>query len=201
MTTFAKAAFVGIIAALTAVIAEQFLAVLASLFFQKEILTAVYTNLDFFLVAAALIEETIKYLSARRILSAAFGLHGFKFILASTIVGFFFGLTETYFILLANGKRISDFKTFGNETAFSLVAVVLVHVLTILFMALLIASRREKKNYDGFKTIFFPVFFHLLVNFLIIQKGAFTNWIVGIALGIVFAANLLIIAFNFRKLD
>lgn len=194
------APFIGVLIALAAVVAEQFLAVGANIIFQKEIILDTYTNLGFFVVAAAIIEESFKYFAASRILRRIFGLRGFKFIFAALFAGLFFGLTETYFILLANGRKISDIGSLGNETLFSLVVVVLTHILTILLIAVLIASRQEKTKLDALKTIIPPVFIHLLVNFLIIQKGDFTNWLIGIVLGIVFAVNLLVIMFNFRKL-
>ncbi|MDI6777617.1 MAG: hypothetical protein QMD77_00335 [Patescibacteria group bacterium] len=201
MATFAKAAFIGIIAALAAVIAEQFLAVTASLFFQREIMPAVYANLNFFLVAAAIIEEAIKYFAASRILRRIFGLERFKFIFAAVTAGLFFGLTEAYFILLSNGKKISDIKSLDGETLFSLLTVILTHVLTTLLISVLIAGRQEKNRLDALKTILPPTFVHLLVNFLIIQKGDFTNWLVGIVLGTTFVTSAAIIMFNLRELD
>ncbi|OGI25198.1 MAG: hypothetical protein A3J76_03335 [Candidatus Moranbacteria bacterium RBG_13_45_13] len=88
-----------------------------------------------------------------------------------------------------------------KETNFSLLAVILVHTLTMLFIAALVASRKDKVRLAALRTIIPPALIHLLLNFLIIQKGDFTNWLIGITLGITFVTILSIIVFNIRELD
>lgn len=198
---FLGAPIVGILTALAAVVAEQLLAVGANVIFQKEIILDVYNHLDFFVVVAAVIEESFKYFAASRVLHRIFGFRGARFVFSAMLAGVFFGLTEAYFVLLADGKKISDVGSLGSEDLFSLAAVILTHALTALLIAVLIASRRKRTGLDALKTIIPPTFVHLLVNFLVIQKGDFTNWLVGIVLGIVFFASLSIMAFNFRELD
>lgn len=201
LNVFLGAPVVGILTALAAVVAEQLLAVIANIIFQREIVLDVYTHLGFFLVAAAIIEEILKYFSVSYILRRTFSLRRFKFIFAATIAGAFFGLTEIYFVLLANGRRVQDIKIMGGEVLFSLLTILLVHIATILLIAALISTRAQKTKLDALRTIAPAAFVHLLVNFLIIQKGDFTNWLIGIALGIVFIVNLSIIASNFQELD
>lgn len=198
---FFSAPLVGILTALAAVIAEQLLAVGANIFFQKEIVLDVYNHLGFFVIAAAFIEESFKYFAVNRVFRQIFSLKRFKFIFAALLGGLFFGITEIYFVLLSNGNNILDFRTLDGETLFSLLTVIAVHVLTILLIAVLIASRREETRLAALKTIIPPVFVHLFVNFLIIQKGDFTNWLIAVTLGMVFAVNLVVITIKFRKLD
>lgn len=195
------APIVGVLTALAAVVAEQLLAVIANIILQREIVLDVYAHLGFFLVAAAIIEEILKYFSVSYILRRTFSLKRFKFIFAAVIAGAFFGLTEIYFVLLANGRRVQDIKIMDGEILFSLLTILLVHIATILLMAALISTRAKKTRLDALRTIAPAAFVHLLVNFLIIQKGDFTNWLIGITLGIVFVASLGIVAFNVRGLD
>jgi len=205
LNVFLGAPVVGILTALAAVVAEQLLAVVVNIIFQKEIVLDIYTHLGFFLIAAAVIEESLKYFSAIYILRRIFGLKRFRFILSAMLAGLFFGLTETYFVLLANGKGIRDIGILGNETLFSLTAILLVHILTTfliaVLIAVLIAGRGGETKLTALKTIVPAAFIHLLFNFLIVQKRDFTNWLVGITLGIVFVVNLFIIIFNFQRLD
>ncbi len=201
LNIFLGAPIVGILTALAAVVAEQLLAVIVNIILQREIVLDVYTHLGFFLVAAAIIEESLKYFSAIYILRRIFGLKRFGFIFSAILAGLFFGLTETYSVLLASGKGIRDIGILDNETLFSLTAILLVHILTAFLIAVLIAGRGRETKLTALKTIVPAAFIHLLFNFLIIQKGDFTNWLVGIVLAITFVANLSIIAFNFRELD
>lgn len=196
-----SAPLTGILTAFAAVVFEQFLAVAAGIISQKEVVLDVYNNLSFFLVTAAIIEESLKYFSAIFVLMNFLNLHRFKFVTASVVTGLFFGLTEAYLILLTNGKKIQEIRSFDSSTLFSLAAVVLLHILTFFLISSLIASREKETKFQALRTITLPVLIHLLFNFLIIQKGDFTNWLVGIVLGITFLISFSIIAFNFRKLD
>lgn len=198
---FIGSPIIGILTAFAAVVAEQLLAVLASIFFHKEIILDVYTHLGFFIMAAAIIEEAFKFFSLKYILRQIFDLRRFKFIFAAIISGLFFGLAEVYLILLTNGKKISEIGTLGSDTMFSLITVIMIHVLTVLLISVLIATREKGEKFGALKIIIPPVFIHLLYNFLIIQKGNFTNWLVIAVLVIVFLISLFILAFNFRYLD
>lgn len=201
LNIFLGAPIVGILFALAAVVSEQLLAVFANIFFQKEIMLDVYTHLNFFLVAVAIIEESLKFLAIGYILRQIFALRRFRFIAAATISGLFFALTEIYLILLTNGKSFRSVQTLDGDTLFALLAVLLIHILTALLIGVLMASRDQSAKFKALKTIVPPAFVHLLINFLIIEKGNFTHWLVIIALGITFAASLSIVASNFRELD
>ena len=197
---FLGAPLTGILTALAAIALEQFLAAAVNIISQKEIILDVYTHLSFFLIAAAIIEESLKYFSSVFVLRRYFSLRRFKFIMSSLIAGLFFGLVETYFILLTNGKRFWDIQDLDSNTFFSLVAVILLHILTFFLISSLIASREKEAKLGALRTIVPPAFIHLLFNFLIIQKGDFTNWLVEIVLGITFLISFVVIIFNFRKI-
>jgi len=198
---FIGAPLVGILTALASVVFEQFLALIVNIVSQKEIVLDVYTHLNFFLVASAFIEESFKYLLAIFVLRRYLNLNRFKFIAASAFAGLFFGGTEIYFVLLANGKKIWDIYSLDSDTLFSLSAIVCLHVLTYLLISVFIASQKKNKGFQFIRTLIFPVFIHLLFNFLVIYKGNFTTWLVEIVLGIALVINLAVIIFNFRELD
>jgi hypothetical protein len=198
---FIGAPIIGILTTLAAVVAEQLIAVVANIFFHKEIILDVYTHLGFFVIVAAIVEETFKYLSASYILHQIFDLRRFKFIFSAIVLGIFFGFTEVYLILLTNGKKLSEVRMLGGDTMFSLLTVILVHVLTIFLISVLIATSGKEKKFRALRVTFLPIFIHILYNFLIIQKGNFTNWLVAVVLAIALLASLVIIAINFRDLD
>jgi hypothetical protein len=191
----------GILIALASVAAEQLLVVGADIIFKTEITSDFCSNLGFFIVAAAIIEEIFKYFAVVRVIRHSFGLQRFKSISAALICGLFFGLTETYYILLANEKGILDIKNIGSEMHFSLLTVILTHILTAALIAVLIAAREKKTGLGALKVVIPASFIHILVNFLVIQKGDYTNWLVEIVFGIVIVVIFSTIAFNFRRLD
>jgi hypothetical protein len=200
MATFIKIILLGILTALAAVIFEQMMAIIANIFWQKEIIFDYYGRLGIFLVIAVIIEESSKYLAVSRIVRRKINLRGLNFCLGSLGIGFFFGLTEIFLILISN-KNLIGGGALERSIIFSLVTVVFVQSLTTLLAGSMIASRIFAGKLSVPKILFFPIFIHLLYNFLIIQKSNVTNWLVVIILGIAFAISVSIIAFNFRELD
>lgn len=198
---FLTTPLLGILTAFLAVIAEQLLAVLANLFWKKEIIFPFYDNVGFFLISAVIIEEGLKYLAIKYPLRINFGLRKWKFIAGSTVTGFFFGLTEIAFIGMSDDNYLISLRAHDPETLFSAATIVLIQTLTALLIGSLISGQVFSPRLTGLKTLFFPVFIHLLFNFLIIQKGNFTDWLVVITLAITFFINLTILALNFKKLD
>ncbi len=200
MKVILSSIFCGVLIAFVAVVAEQFLAIVVNIFSGREIVLDVYTHLSFFLVASAVIEESFKYFVAVFVLRRFLNLEHFKFILAALLAGLFFGATEIYLILLTNGKRVQDIQNLDGNTVFSLAAIALLHIFTFFFISSFIASRQKETRFQAINVLPLPIFIHLLFNFLVIQKGDFTNWLIGIVLGIFFAINLFLIVFSFRKL-
>jgi|GEM_PF-937060 len=198
---FLKTPILGILTAFLAVVAEQLLAVLADIFWKKEIILSSYDKIGFFLVSAVIIEESLKYLAIKHPLRKNFGLIRWKFIAGSAITGFFFGLTEIAFINMSNNNYLTSLRTHDPEIIFSAVSIILIQTLTALLIGSLISSQVFSPRLAGLKTLFFPAFIHLLFNFLIIQKGNFTDWLVVITLAITFFISLAILTINFKKLD
>jgi hypothetical protein len=200
MAAFIKIIFLGILTALAAVLAEQLLAVMANIFWQKEIIFDYYGRLGIFLVIAAVIEESFKYLAIISIIRKKINLRGIKLCLGSLALGLFFGLTEVYLIFISN-ENLAGARALDHSVMFSLVTVVIVQSLTALLAGSMIAGRIFAGKISVIKIIFFPVLIHLLYNFLVIQKSNFTSWLVGIVLGMTFVISIAIITFNFRELD
>jgi hypothetical protein len=196
-----KTPFLGVLTALLAVTAEQLLAVLADLFWKKEIIFSSYSQIGFFLISAVIIEEGLKYLAIKYPLRKNFGLRREKFIAGSLITGFFFGLTEVTFVAMSNGNYLTSLKAHDPEALFSFITIILIQALTAFLIGSLMASQVFSSRITGLKILFFPILIHLLFNFLIIQKGNFTNWLLVITLAITFLISIIILAFNFKKLD
>ena len=196
-----KTPILGILAAFLAVVLEQLFAVAANIFWQKEIVFSFYNQLSYFLVAAVVIEESLKYLAIRYPLWEIFELRGIRLAIGSFMMGFFFGITEVWFILMSNKSYLADLRSHNSETLFSLAVIVLIQALTAFLAGSLIASRIFDSRLSALKILFFPVFIHVLFNFLIIQKGDFTKWLEIITLVFAFLVSLLILAFNFKRLD
>lgn len=199
MTSFIKIFFLGILTALAAVIAEQLLAVLANIFWQKEIIFDYYGQLGIFLVIAAVAEESFKYLAIVSIIRKKINIHRLKFCLGSFGLGLFFGLTEVFLIFISNENLVGG-RALDHSVIFSLATIILVQSLTALLISSMIAGRIFAGRLSALKILLFPVLIHLLYNFLIIQKSNFTNWLVGIVLGITLFVSMAIIVFNFREL-
>jgi hypothetical protein len=196
-----KTPLLGILTALLAVVAEQLLAVFSNLFWKKEIIFSSYNQIGFFLISAVVIEEGLKYLAIKYPIRKNFGLRRKKFITGSIMTGLFFGLTEVAFVAMSNGDYLTGLKAHDPEILFSFFAIILIQTLTAFLIGSLIASHIFSSRFTGLKTLFFPVFIHLLFNFLIIQKGNFTDWLLVITLAITFLISIIILAFNFEKLD
>jgi hypothetical protein len=196
-----KIPILGVITAFLAVVAEQLIAVIADLFWHKEIVFSSYGRISFFLLAAVIIEEALKYLAIRFPLRKNFSLSGMKFIFGSLLTGLFFGLTEVWLVTVSDGEYLSGLRSHNPEIIFSLAGIILIQALTAFLTGSLIASQVFNSRLSALKILFFPVFIHLLFNFLIIQKGYFTNWLVIITLVLTFLISSLVLAFNFRRLD
>jgi RsiW-degrading membrane proteinase PrsW (M82 family) len=196
-----KAPILGILTAFLAVVAEQLIAVFANIFWQKEIIFSFYGQLSYFLFAAVIIEEGLKYLAIRFPLRNNFGLSGVRFVFGSLTTGFFFGLTEVWLVTASNKEYLAGLWSHDSEILFSLIAIILIQALTALLIGSIIAGKIFHPRFIALKIILFPVFIHLLFNFLVIQKGNFTNALVFITLFLTFLISLSILAFNFKRLD
>jgi len=198
--TFSKIALLGILTAFLAVIAEQMVAVSAQFFSNQEIILPSYKNITWFLFLAVIIEEGLKYAVLRQAVWERFGIRGKKFVAAGLFFGIFFGISEIGLILFSSPEAKALAQNFDREMIVSLSSIVLIQTATSLLISSLIATEEEMKRFSFLKILIFPVFIHLLYNFLVIQKGNYTNFLVLATLVISYLVSFAIIAFNWRKL-
>ena len=201
MITFLKVSVLGIITAAAAVLIEQLLAVFVSLVYQQEIVLGAYSRLGLALVAFAIIEELLKYLAIRFALRDIFKLRGLGFVLSSALIGLWWGLFESFLVVFSNPGYFSGARNAEAEIMFSLLAITLIHLLTATFMGIMISSRAAEAKVLLPRAIILPLLSHLLFNFLIIQKGNFTNWLVAIELAVICLTDITIFISNRRHLD
>ena len=201
ISIFLKTPLLGILTAILAVVLEQLLAVAAGAFWQKEIVFSFYSQLNYFIVAAVIIEEGLKYLAIRYPLRKIFAIRGLRLAIGSFLTGFFFGITEIWLIVMSDKNYLVSLRSHDTETLFSFSAIVLLQALTAFLTGSLIAIRSSDSRGSALKILFFPVLVHVLFNFLVIQKGYFTKWLEIITLALTFLLGSLILIFNFRKLD
>ena len=201
MRLISKIILLGILTAFAAIIAEQLLAVFAAIISGREIISGQYSRLTDFIVLAALIEEGLKYAALWYVVREKFSVSGKKFVFAGFLVGLFFGITEIGLILFSDPQVTNSLRNFDRGTVFSLSSIVLVQAAATLLMGSLIAVQEEVKRFTYLKILFFPVAIHLLYNFLIIQKGNYTEFLVWAVLGVTYFVSFATIVFNYRKLD
>jgi hypothetical protein len=196
-----KAPILGFLTAFLAVIVEQLIAVIANIFWQKEIIFSFYNQLSYFLVAAVIIEEGLKYLAIRFPLRNNFGFSGIKFVFGSLLTGIFFGIAEVWLVTISDKGYLAGILNHDSEILYSLIVIILIQALTALLIGSIVASKIFHSQLSAFKTLLFPILIHLLFNFLVIQKGNFTNSLIFITLILTFLISSLILAFNFKRLD
>lgn len=201
MTTLLKIVILGILTAVAALVAEQLLAVFAAIISGQEVVFSQYNRLANFIILAALVEEGLKYAALRYAVKEKFGATGKSLVFAGFLVGLFFGITEVGLILFSDPEAKKSLLNFDRDAVFSLSSIILVQTAASLLMGSLIAVQEEVKRFSFLKILFFPVAIHLLYNFLIIQRGNYTEFLVWTVLGITFIVNFFILAFNFRRLD
>ncbi|MFA5871838.1 MAG: hypothetical protein WC858_03880 [Parcubacteria group bacterium] len=190
--------FLGIITALLGAIIEQALAVFVGILWQKELVFNFYNNLSLFLIASAAIEEILKYSAIYFILKGKFFLRGLRLVLASLLLGLFWGITEVILIAYSQPQYATGILNFKSDDFLSAVFVMLLHALTAFTMGVIISTAIFSRYLFSIRVILLTIFIHLLFNFLIIQQGNFTNILVEVIFGIVFAVDLIILAANFK---
>jgi len=200
MINFFKTIILAVVVAALAVLSEQAVALLVSIFQQREIIFAFYSHFTLFLAGAAVIEEVFKYGAIFFVLRNIFRSRGGNFLFLSAFLGLVWGIFESALVLFSNQNAFSGFQAGNSEIIFSLVAVIAIHALTAFLMGIFIATDTFTGRLKHLKNIFFPVLAHILFNFLIIQKGDFTNYLVIISLALIFLMGMSILLFNFRKL-
>ena len=200
MLNFFKTIVLAVVVAALAVLFEQAIALAISIFQQKEIIFAFYSHFTFFLAGAAVIEEVLKYGAIFFVLRNNFNSRGGHFIFLSALLGFVWGIFESALVLFSNQNAFSQLQAGNSEIIFSLATVIAIHTLTAFLMGLFISTGTFTGRLKHLKVVIFPVLVHLLFNFLIIQKGDFTNYLIIISIALVFLTGMSILLFNFKKL-
>jgi hypothetical protein len=200
MSNIIKIVILGIVSAALAILVEQMLAAAVSIFWQREIVLESYTHFTWFLAFAAIIEEISKYWAVYFVIRKKFNLEKIKFVLASLFLGAVWGIFEIGLVLFANQKALLQFKSGNPEIVFSFALIVSLHALTAFLMGIFISAETFAGRLKFLKILFFPLLLHLLFNFLIIQKGDFTDYLLLISIGIVFLVGTSVLSFNFKKL-
>ncbi len=191
MTNIFKIILLAIVTAALAIVAEQILAVFAGIFQQKEIIFSFYPQFTWFLVAAAVTEETLKYWAIYFVIGKKLESHKLRLIAAAVLLGLAWGIFETGLVAFSE-QNIPD--------ALSVVAIIALHTLTAFLMGVFVSTSIDSGKLKHIKILAFPILLHLLFNFLIIQRGSFTNYFVVASLSVALLAGLAILVFNFRKL-
>ena len=200
MKNFLKIIILAFVSAALAIVAEQLVAAAASAFWQREIVLESYMHFTWFLAFSAAIEEISKYWAVYFVIKNRFGLQKIKFVLASLFLGAIWSIFEIGLILFSDQKIHSALQAGNPEIIFSFATLIALHSLTALLMGVFISSNTFTGRLKHLKILFFPILVHILFNFLIIQKGDFTNYLTVITLSIGLLAGLVVLAFNFRKL-
>lgn len=158
MKTIIKIILLAVVSAVLAIVAEQILAVFASILWQKEIILEFYSQLTWFLVAAAVIEESLKYWAICSAVGKKFELQKAKLIFSAVSLGLAWGIFEA-------GLAVYS----GNAGYLPLFLLVLLHTLTAFLIGTLISTGAASGRLKHLKILFLPVIVHLLFNLLIIK--------------------------------
>jgi hypothetical protein len=200
MKNIIKIILLAVVSAALALVAEQLVATVASLFWQREIVLESYMHFTWFLAFSAIIEEISKYWAIYFVIRNKFGLEKIRFVLASLLLGTAWGIFEIGLVLFSDQKILSAFQAGDPQILFSFSTIVALHTLTAFLIGVLVSTTGSASWLKHIQIVLFPVLLHILFNFLIIQKGDFTNFLTIAVLIIGYLIGLIVLAFNFRKL-
>lgn len=197
---YVRVALLGILTAFLAVIIEQIIATWSQAYFNQEIILDYYKNFTWFLLAAVLIEEGLKYGTIRYIIFERFAARGKALIASSFLLGLFFGAAEVGLIIYSNFEAKNLLNMLDREIIISLFGVAMIQTSTALLMGSLLLTKEKITPVSFISILSFPVIIHLLYNFLVIQKSNFTNFLVLFTLFLSFFISIIILAANYRRL-
>lgn len=200
MLNIIKTIVLALISAAFAIVIEQAIAIFVNIFWHQEIIFESYEHFTWFLALAVIIEETFKYWTIYFVIRKNFGLEKMKLVFSSLLLGTVWGISEIGLVFFFNQKYLYALQSGDPEVIFSSISVIALHILTAFLMGVFISTNIFPGRLKHLKILFFPILMHLLFNFLIIQKGDFTNFLLFISLGIAFFVGVSVLAFNFKKL-
>jgi len=199
MKTIIKIIFLVTVSVALAIVIEQLVAAMTNAFWQREIVLESYMHFTWFLAFSAAIEEISKYWAIYFVIGNKFGLQKIRFVLASLFLGALWGFLEIGLVLVSDQKALSAFQSGNMEIIFSFATVIALHILTAFLMGVFISTSTSSSKLKHFKIVLFPILLHMLFNFLIVQKGDFTNYLITATLAIAFLIGTLILAFNSKR--
>lgn len=200
MLTFLKIIILAAVSAALAILVEQTIALAVNIFWQKEIVLDSFSHFTWFLATAAVIEEISKYWAVYFVLGKRFDFSGIKLVFASAFLGLGWGVFEIGLTLYSNQNYLAEFASRNPQIIFSFASITALHVLTALLMGIFVSTGTFPGRLRPLKIIFFPILIHLLFNFLIIQRGDFTNYLLLISLAIAFLVAVVAFVANLKKL-
>ena len=200
MKTTIKIILLAIISAALAILVEQLVAAIVSAFWQREIIFESYMHFTWFLAFSAAVEEVSKYWAIYFVIRRNFDLEKLRFVLASLLLGSVWGIFEIGLVLFSDQKALSAFQAGNPQLLFSFITIIALHALTAFLIGTLISTNASSSRFRHVKIILFPVLLHILFNFLIVQKGNFTDLLTIAVLAIGYLAGIIVLAFNFKKL-
>lgn len=172
--------FFGIIAALGALIAELFVFIIIS-FFNPSVAIS-FSGLfivPYFIVAAACIEEILKYLFISKRIETLENKS--SFFVNSLLIGLgFFGVELAF--LAANGSKMPEIRFLAE--------IAIVHVGTAGLIGYAIGFKNPRRFSVFFPALLIATFFHSSYNFMAAKRDSFENYHIFIVLGIIILANL-----------
>lgn len=171
--------FLGIIAALGALVLELIVLVIISIsadygmeltpenLFSLDIIPKTLSIFNYLLLSSVVIEESLKYIMIAKKVEK-FSLDR-GIVLNSFLVGLGFALVE---VMLIYEKISSGTVEFFYQ---NITEIILIHILTAGIIGYFVATRNPRKIKTFIKPITIAVFFHLLYNFLVIYRDSYST--------------------------
>lgn len=183
--------FLGIIAALGALVVELFIfAIFGTASLDKNIIAQDVSSLNYLLVITVLVEEIFKYLIIiKRVESFSMGR---ILILNSFLVGLGFAGVESSLIYFRSAGGLIPYQ--------SLAEIILIHIFTAGIIGYFIATRNPQKITTSIKAISIAVFIHLAYNIMVIYRNDQISIIILAFLGGLAAINILNLVIIERRL-
>jgi hypothetical protein len=158
--------FLGIIAALGALVAELFIfAIFGTMSLDKNIISQNVSTLNYLLVITVFVEEIFKYLIIMKRIEL-FSI-GRILILNSFLVGLGFAVVESGLIYFKSADNLIPYQ--------NLFEIILIHVFTAGIIGYFIATRNPKKISTFILAVSIAVFFHLVYNILAFYRNDWIN--------------------------
>jgi len=185
--------FLGILAALGALVSQSFILLIIGFFIRKSEISAYGqktigfsdTNMLPLLVVipiAVLVEEIFKYvIIVKRVDLISYGR---SLLFNSLLVGLGFAGLEAFLIYSGFGNRIISSMNVQN-----VIEIISIHIFTAGIIGYYVATRNPKKIATFFEAVFIAFLIHLTYNVLALYRGPFLNPFIFALLAVLFIIN------------